>query len=172
MGDLLSQAGWEWKGAWPSRAAIPPVTEENVRPAANFARSQTSLQQFPNRNQEVTSSLVFHQDKDESAPQSLFRKNPRSWSLIILCSFLYPDELGKVWLNQREAEGRISLILTLFVTWLPGHIFTPVDSHVANNQILGGFTLQCLELYLSWPAWVQILPLRLLLSYVMRLKQT
>lgn len=76
------RAGWEWKGAWPSKAAIPPVIEENVRPAANFARSQSSLLQFPSRNQEVTSSLVFHQDRDESASQSSFRKMPRRWSLF------------------------------------------------------------------------------------------
>lgn len=77
------RAGWEWKGAWPGRAAIPPVTEENFRPAANFARSQTSLHQLPNRNQEVTSSLVPLQDKDESTSQSSFRKKPRSQSLIV-----------------------------------------------------------------------------------------
>lgn len=41
------RAGWEWEGAWPSTAAIPPGTEENFRPAENFARSQTSLQQLP-----------------------------------------------------------------------------------------------------------------------------
>lgn len=82
---------------------------------------------------------MFHQDKYESASQTSFWKKPRSQWLILVITFLYLDELEKVWLNQREAEGGISLLLSLYVAWLPGHIFTPVDSHVASNQILGFF---------------------------------
>lgn len=44
------------------------------------------------QKQEVTSSPVFHQDKDAPASQMLFRKKPRSQWLIAAITFVYPDE--------------------------------------------------------------------------------
>lgn len=46
-GALLSQGRLGTGRSLAKQSCLHPVTEENVRPAANFARSQTSLQQFP-----------------------------------------------------------------------------------------------------------------------------
>lgn len=58
-GALLSQ-GRLGTGRSPAKqSCLHPVTEENVRPAANFARSQTSLQQFPTATETLRSPPLW-----------------------------------------------------------------------------------------------------------------
>lgn len=91
-----------------SRAAILPVNTQQTSGLLQILSCTKPAFSSPcrNRKQEVTSSLVSHQGKDKSTSQTTSKQNTRSRWLNIVISFLYPDKLGKGWLNQKGSRER------------------------------------------------------------------